>query len=1105
MLDLLTIASFSLNELMRRIILYLQRMEIFILLISNICYLVTFIGLFKLKARREAEINRVERDSKDNGSGNWVKFLRTFAVTAFINYIIFSGIFTAFYDLSSFNLQNFIVGLLSNPLILSFIIQICLYIGIQQFLLRAKYVFAREILVKRELTLIQKLFLAIKIVLVINLGIFISFLILENYFTSSLFGIVETINFIIFFGLLGCIGFYFISRYLIDLNYSKIQGDVVGEDIFTVSNSIHPKFYKAFMVLKILGVKAGEGFEINYKILKFIKELLVEVKFSQNSNEIYIWIFADGTNKEKLYGKLRSVAEEFNSLFPAAEIHILKRDEMEALLDLKSDFIVLKSKKKVGLDFLNHGSPVNKMDELLQMLTTFSQEELEGSIIFNFKLQDLPKTLLKKKEFRLDYGLDPRLGYDGTYQKRDSFDVGLHKRTDFEVKVHDRAFATGFFQFDMHVLLKNTLALGNNYFREKIAMKLKEFIFKIYNIDLRQLNRIEKLFLNEKRIKLRQKISKDVFLLSGDQLINLLTFPSAPHLDLKVTKVHKFNFPPPCLPEDEPVILGKLEEHKNQRGWTFPLSELNRSMVILGIPGMGKTTFILNLLKELKKYQVPFMVFDIKLDYMDIFDETTLLLRPGLNFFINMFAIKDRDPETHAAFLFNLIVSMFPPEEFSPVVQELLLNSLENTCQDLQKRNIEGFWRAVDEEGEKLPPRNRMEIKAALRVRLASFFRGSMGKVLSDTPLDIYELFDHNIIVDLNYFQNVLGASFTQLHFLARLILQYLTYKNLGRAHINKEGLKHVCVIDDTTAYFKRSENDETSFLKVLIQLCRKMQQGLIISNQSPDGLDLEVVEYPNNMVCFRHADRLGVSRNALGLPANQRILTELEKYIALVKTNQSPTPFRIHTIPFNATSRYSFDEMSKITQQNLEQLFPVLSQGTIKEISDTKTPPLHLDNDLREERGKGLINKMNFKNCKIREKSLKQVFEDLTQNQEIKEILRLNIELGGFLTIKQVEKLLTALNDSRLDVVKNKKSKSRIRGFINVLTNRDNFFCKKKMGVNEKNYTILINSKYSQIYDTCENFLPQHSGIKDEDLIIQYNRNVFLNEIRDLNQYRSV
>ncbi|NVM28333.1 MAG: DUF87 domain-containing protein [Candidatus Helarchaeota archaeon] len=1090
---------------MGRLILYLQRMELFILLTCNICYLLTFIDLFKLKVRREAEINRIERPRREDGPANWVKFLRTFAITTFINYLIFSRVFAILYDPSSFNLHNFLVEFFNNPLILSFIIQICLFIGIQQFLLRAKQVFAKEILVTRELTRVQKLFLAIEVVLIINLGTLIAFFIIGKFFASSFFVIIENINIVVFFGLLVSIGIYFLSRYLIDLNFSKIQKDIVGEDIFTVSNSIRPKFYKAFMVLKILGVKANESFEINFRILKFIKELVVEVKFSRNSNEIYIWVFADGVHREKLYGKLRSVAEEFNSLFPATEIRILKQDEIEDLLDLKSDFIVLKSKKKVGLDFLNYNSSVNKMDELLQMLTTFGQEDLEGSIIFSFKLQDLPKTLLKKKEFRLNYAFNQRAGHEGIYQKRDSFDIGLQKRTDFEVKVHNRAFATGSFQFDMHVLLKNTLALGNNYFREKIAMKLKEFIFKIYNIDLRQLNRIEKLFLNEKRIKLRQKISKDVFLLSGDQLINLLTFPSAPHLDLKVTKVHKFNFPPPCLPEDAPVILGKLEEHKNQRGWTFPLSELSRSMVILGIPGMGKTTFILNLLKELKKYQVPFMVFDIKLDYMDIFDETTLLLRPGLNFFINMFAIKERDPETHAAFLFNLIVSMFPPEEFSPVVQELLLNSLENTCQDLQKRNIEGFWRAVDEEGEKLPPRNRMEIKAALRVRLASFFRGSMGKVLSDTPLDIYELFDHNIIVDLNYFQNVLGASFTQLHFLARLILQYLTYKNLGRAHINKEGLKHICVIDDATAYFKRSENDETSFLKVLIQLCRKMQQGLIISNQSPDGLDLEVVEYPNNMVCFRHADRLGVSRNALGLPANQKILTELEKYIAIVKTNQSPTPFRIHTIPFNTTSRYSFDEMSKITQQNLEQLFPVLSQGTFKEISDNKTPPLHLDNDLREERGKGLINKMNFKNCKIREKSLKHFFEELTQNQEIREILRLNIELGGFLTIKQVEKLLTALNDSRLDVVKNKKSKSRIRGFINVLTNRDNFFCKKKMGVNEKNYTILINSKYSQIYDTCENFLPQHSGIKDEDLIIQYNRNVFLNEIRDLNQYRSV
>ena len=128
-------------------------------------------------------------------------------------------------------------------------IQICVFIGIRSFLHRAKEIFAREILVKKSSTRIQKLFSVIQGATIINFAVFIAFLILGNFFISSLFSDILNINLIAFVTLGGCFLFYYFARSFLDLSYSKIGQEFSNQSIFIISNLIPPKYYKGFIIL----------------------------------------------------------------------------------------------------------------------------------------------------------------------------------------------------------------------------------------------------------------------------------------------------------------------------------------------------------------------------------------------------------------------------------------------------------------------------------------------------------------------------------------------------------------------------------------------------------------------------------------------------------------------------------------------------------------------------------------------------------------------------------------------------------------------------------------------------------------------------------------
>lgn len=1113
---------------------FLEEIKSYVFIIAMITYLLSYYEIYILRNQRFTEVSSLERkENMQSRTKFWIKFVKSFSFCFLMIFFILNTCFLFFSG--NLILQQYLESYYLNPIFITIIVLIIVKNMISAFIRRSRGSMVREILVQTSYTRGQKLITSIKVFWIISFLISTSIFILLNFIVFPLLETVQNISFLVFIGFVGGhISVYTIIK-IVDLNYKRYHPlrkyPYFEEGYYALSNLLpYPRYQKGFAILKLTGIKKDQSIIPNFRVLRFLKELVLEVQFSNDGCEIYVWLFYDGFDENKIFTNLQAMAQEFSTLFPSASTRLLSDEEAEKLIDLRGNYLLRKTKKNIGIDFLNPELNSNKLDELMRSLTTFSSEEkfpVEGSVVFNFKITELPELVLRRKRYPPYHSFFGRIDDDsmqhdpyqgklktpgqlegrGHYIERETVDIGLDKRKRFEREDLDRAFFSGFFQFDMYVRLKSHHLLERNYYQDTILKKIDQFIYNIYNIELEELSFFQNLFLNHERIKFRQRIDTKVFRISGFLLKHLLTFPSTGTLDIEVIDNYHWEFPViDQTSTDKMLILGQLIQYKDTRNYLFPFLESNKSVLILGNPGAGKTTLILSFISQIKKFQCPFIVFDLKYDYLPIIDQETLLLQPGHNFFLNLFDCSHNDSTIHANFLTELVRGQFTAEDFSPAMEDLLYQAFLLACQDPDRRNLDGFWECVEIVSQTLPKRNRADIVGALRTRVGKFFRGALGQVLKETTIDIYHLFEKKVIIDLKFFQREMRASFNQLNFLVRLILQYLYYHILERSPTIEQAVKHLIILDDTSAYLKPAQADQTDILQVLIQLCRSQHEGLIVANQGTTGLKDEVIEYPNTLITFITPDSKGLVRNKLGLPESHTYPSQLAKYTALVKYGEFPRPFPIRTIPFDFEKTPHLEQIAENTDRLLHSIFPDWNSKLISEKNSMEE-----ENNKQGER----MNSLKPENTELiqteftktpqenllneespAEINHRDIFKEIALNEELKQMLRLNLEQSGFLTVEQIQRLLIYSTNPNLRVL---ASKDNIRHFLKILVIHDQSFAKKSIKIEGLIYKILILQKYASIFDKTKSLFIEFDDLSapKKDLIL-CNRQIFLNEIEN-------
>ena len=326
------IPGFPLSGIFSDLSASFENLRKFVFPLISLVFGITFQELFTLKARREAEVNKIERVREAQKGGSKIGIARTFAFSLLIMFIIFDIAFSALNW--TFRPLAYAAIWFTDIFFWVFICLIVTFLSLRAYFMHATAHFAREILITVKRTRIQKFALFLKFLSISSITAFMAVLILSNFFAIPFLSIIQGVLFYAFIFTGVNIGIFFISRRYFDLNYSYFypievnplmeKKDTDADHFFCLSNSFPLKFQKGFVVLELKGVLTDLAYEPNYKVLRFIKELVLEVCFSKNNRRLLFWLFIDRFRKNDLVGALQAIAEEFPSLFPMAQVRILE-------------------------------------------------------------------------------------------------------------------------------------------------------------------------------------------------------------------------------------------------------------------------------------------------------------------------------------------------------------------------------------------------------------------------------------------------------------------------------------------------------------------------------------------------------------------------------------------------------------------------------------------------------------------------------------------------------------------------------------------------------------------------------------------------------------
>lgn len=322
------------------------------------------------------------------------------------------------------------------------------------------------------------------------------------------------------------------------------------------------------------------------------------------------------------------------------------------------------------------------------------------------------------------------------------------------------------------------------------------------------------------------------------------------------------------------------------------LKSLAMHTFITGSTGSGKSNTIYQLLRELTKQQVHFLVIEpAKGEYKHVFgndmakvygtnDKLSPLLK--LNPFrfpkqIHVLEHIDRLVE-----IFNVCWPMYAamPAVLKDSVEKAYINAGWDLSESYNKYSDELFPTFEDV----LIELNRVVTESAfsqevkdnyigsLATRIQSLTNGIYGKIFVNDELGDEVLFDDNVIVDLSR----VGSVETKSMIMGILVMRLQEYRMSSGAM--NEDLKHVTVLEEAHNLLRRTSTEQSSesanllgksveMLSNAIAEVRTYGEGFIIADQSPGLLDMSVIRNTNTKIIMRLPD--AEDRNLVGRSAN--------------------------------------------------------------------------------------------------------------------------------------------------------------------------------------------------------------------------------------------
>ncbi|HMT49464.1 ATP-binding protein [uncultured Dietzia sp.] len=299
------------------------------------------------------------------------------------------------------------------------------------------------------------------------------------------------------------------------------------------------------------------------------------------------------------------------------------------------------------------------------------------------------------------------------------------------------------------------------------------------------------------------------------------------------------------------------------------LSELNRHVLVAGLPGFGKTQTIHTILASLwRDHRIPFLVLDpAKSDYGDLADlladsgARRVVLGPETPAFNPFVVPVGCTIEAHAARVTGAFDTALRLSESWPFGYIMLTRGIyrayELATRDGTSPTLKDLYRSIGDivRTARYDDKVRSQVTGSLLGRLETLVRGPLGAGFlagPDSGLDWEDLLSRPTIIE---FRKFAGTTERSLVF-GLLIAGLASYRE---GHPPPGSLSHVTVLEEAHRVLADRDGVQSEGIRLLAEAVAELRgsgEGFIICDQAPSTLDPVVRKVTGSLICHRIVDR---------------------------------------------------------------------------------------------------------------------------------------------------------------------------------------------------------------------------------------------------------
>ncbi len=345
--------------------------------------------------------------------------------------------------------------------------------------------------------------------------------------------------------------------------------------------------------------------------------------------------------------------------------------------------------------------------------------------------------------------------------------------------------------------------------------------------------------------------------------------------------------PPPKDLSSGHIHIGDIEyASKRLHPFYLDFKDLNRHMGVFGSTGSGKTTFTINLIRQLYKNGIPFLIFDWEKSYRGLIrefsDVQVFTVGSDINpFFLNFLTVP---PGINFDEYIKSIIAIISEDYIGGIgADTMLLNYMEMAYQETGHPCFEDLKEIVLREINKdKGSRGRLAGRAGLWKESVSrqitfMSKGAAGAVINSTNhYPIHGLFNKPIVLEFGNLKSPYDRKF-----FIHVILNWLSIYTQSQG-IFSETLKQVLIFEEFHNIAMQGKAD--NMISTLFRESRKYGIGLIAIDQTPSEVPNAIFANMNAKVCFA----LNTKRDMTAMAKAMNLDLYKEKYLGMLQSGQA-------------------------------------------------------------------------------------------------------------------------------------------------------------------------------------------------------------------------